>query len=295
MDETVVQGGAAAATAAPEPSDLRKLQLVELEIMKAFAAFCEREGLRYYMIGGTLLGAVRHGGFIPWDDDVDLCMPRPDYERFLELAPQALSGEGFKVESLYSDDAYRHGMAKVTSPKMRIVNRAANADRLEDAWIDVIPMDGFPRSSAAIAAHKARLMFWKVMDATADFDYVVDTNRDRGAAGNLALKCLQGFCRVVRPYGSDYHRVLLNTERALARYSYQAGGRTINLHAARGFTEIFDVDWFGEGAALPFEDARFTAPADWKAVLTTIYGPDYMTPPPESERNVHNSEVLPEG
>ena len=62
-------------------------------------------------------------------------MPRPDYERFLKLAPQALSGEGFKVESLYSDDAYRHGMAKVTSPKMRIVNRAANADRLEDAWI----------------------------------------------------------------------------------------------------------------------------------------------------------------
>ncbi len=275
-------------------SDLRKLQLVELSIMKAFAAFCEQENLRYYMIGGTLLGAVRHKGFIPWDDDVDLCMPRPDYERFLELAPGALAGAGFTVESLYSDDAYRHGMAKVTSPKMRIVNRAANADRVEDAWIDVIPMDGFPSSAPAIAAHKARLMFWKVMDATADFDYVVDTNRDRGFAGNVALKCLQGFCRVVRPYGSDYHKVLLKTERALKRYPYQAGGRTINLHAARGFTEIFDVDWFGEGVSLPFEDAEFAAPADWKAVLTTIYGPDYMTPPPESERNVHNSEVLAE-
>ena len=117
-------------------------------------------------------------------------------------------------------------------------------------------MDGFPSSSAAIAAHKVRLMFWKVMDATADFDYVVDTNRDRGAAGNLALKCLQGFCRVVRPYGSDYHRVLLNTERALTRYPYQAGGRTINLHAARGFTESIRRRLVRRGRnPLPFEDA----------------------------------------
>ncbi len=78
----VAEEGAKIEVADEGVSDLRKLQLVELSIMKAFAAFCEQENLRYCMIGGTLLGAVRHKGFIPWDDDVDLCMPRPDYERF---------------------------------------------------------------------------------------------------------------------------------------------------------------------------------------------------------------------
>lgn len=66
-------------------SELRKLQLVELEILKFFSQFCEENNLRYYMIGGTMLGAIRHKEFIPWDDDIDIGMPRPDYEKFIEL------------------------------------------------------------------------------------------------------------------------------------------------------------------------------------------------------------------
>jgi phosphorylcholine metabolism protein LicD len=65
-------------------SELRRLQMVELEIMRLFAEICEKHKLRYYIVGGTMLGAVRHKGFIPWDDDMDVGMPRPDYEKFME-------------------------------------------------------------------------------------------------------------------------------------------------------------------------------------------------------------------
>ena len=65
--------------------DLRRMQLEELAILDEFVSICEAHSLRYYLLGGTLLGAVRHNGFIPWDDDVDVCMPRPDYEAFLAL------------------------------------------------------------------------------------------------------------------------------------------------------------------------------------------------------------------
>ena len=272
--------------------NLRKLQLTEFALMKDFDRICKKHGLRYYLLGGTLLGAVRHGGFIPWDDDVDLCMPRPDYMRFLDIAGEELAGKpGIGLVSVYSDDTYRQGMAKITDSSVQVINRSANEERHEVAWIDIIPMDGFPTGISAIL-QKIRLLFWRVMDCTAEFDYVIDTKRDRGFAGNLAVKMLGAFSKVVRPYGDDFHRVLMNTERCLGRYSYDESPRTINLHAARGFREIFDREWLGEGRIVEFEGIPFVAPANIEAVLEAIYGPDYMTPPPEGERNWHNSEII---
>lgn len=186
-------------------------------------------------------------------------------------------------------------MAKVTTDKMKIINRSANAERVENAWIDVIPLDGFPAGGFASIAHKIRLMFWKVMDATAEFDYVVDTKRDRGALGSVALKVLELFCRVVRPFGSDYHRVFMRMERALKRYDYDSESFVLDLYAGRGFKEIFPRSALGEGVPLMFEGRLFTAPSDTDAVLRIIYNEDYLTPPPEGERNWHNSEVIQEG
>ena len=79
-----------------EQDELRRLQLVELDILRDIDKVCREHGIRYFLDSGTLLGAVRHGGFIPWDDDVDLGMPRHDYERFLEIAPRAL-GDAYVV------------------------------------------------------------------------------------------------------------------------------------------------------------------------------------------------------
>ena len=76
-------------------SRLRKLQMAELEILKEFVRLCEAHGLQYYLVGGTLLGAVRHKGFIPWDDDIDVAMPRGDYDRFSQIAPKELDPRYF--------------------------------------------------------------------------------------------------------------------------------------------------------------------------------------------------------
>ena len=271
---------------------LRELQLVELQLMEWFVDYCNRHNLRYYLLGGTLLGAVRHGGFIPWDDDVDICMPRPDYVKFLETVEEELVGTDIRIESVYHDRNFRQGMAKLTTSRMQIVNRSASIEHVEDAWIDIIPMDGFPKGTLASTIQKARLMWWKVMDATTEFEHVVDVKRDRGAIGNVAVKALGLFCKVVRPYGDDSNRVFMKTERALQRFRYDDSPNVINLYAARGFKEIFPNETFGEGVPVEFENHMFTAPADIHAALCRIYDENYMTPPPESERNYHNSEVL---
>ena len=271
---------------------LRELQLCELDLMRRFVAFCEKHDIRYYMIGGTLLGAVRHGGFIPWDDDVDLGVPRPDYDRFLELAEAEFTDKDTKVISIYHDQSSRQGMAKITSSKMQIINRSANVELKQDAWIDIIPLDGFPAPGLASRLHKARLMFWKVMDATTEFDYVVDTKRKRGFPQDQLVSILGFLCRYIHPFGRDYHRIFMKMEDVLRKYPYDESARCINMYAARDFREIFPREAMGEGTPILFEGGPFTAPAQIHKVLTTLYGDDYMSPPPADERNHHNSEVL---
>lgn len=288
----MANGSASAGNDERATGKLRELQLVELELMEWFVDFCARHDLRYYLLGGTLLGAVRHKGFIPWDDDVDICMPRPDYVKFLETVEEELVGTDMRIESVYHDRSFRQGMAKITTSRMQIVNRSASVEHIEDAWIDIIPMDGFPGNRLAAAIQKTRLMWWKVMDATTEFEHVVDVKRDRGLVGNAAVKALGAFCKVVRPYGDDSNRVFMNTERALQRFRYDESPNVINLYAARGFKEIFPAAAFGDGMPVEFEDHTFTAPADIHTTLCRIYDENYMTPPPANERNYHNSEVL---
>ncbi|MBR3181960.1 MAG: LicD family protein [Eggerthellaceae bacterium] len=270
----------------------RELQLAELELMNWVVDCCDRYNLRYYLLGGTLLGAVRHKGFIPWDDDVDICMPRPDYMKFLEIAETELFGTDMRIDSMYHDSEFRYGLAQVTTSRMQIINRSATVEHVQDAWIDIIPMDGFPKGGLAVAIHKTRLMWWKIMDATSRFERVVDVKRDRGLVGNVAVKAFGAFCKVVHPYGKNSNRPLMNTERALMRFRYDDSPNVINLYAAQGFKEIFPNEAFGNGTDVEFEGRMFTAPSDIHTVLCRIYDENYMTPPPEKERNYHHSEVL---
>ena len=94
---------------------LREIQLAELEMLKAFDVFCRKHGLVYSIMGGTLLGAVRHGGFIPWDDDIDLWIPRPDYERFISLIydDQEKIADNIIVRSAERDDDFAMPYTKI--------------------------------------------------------------------------------------------------------------------------------------------------------------------------------------
>lgn len=284
---------------AKEGSALRALQLVELDLMERVDALFEKLGLRYYLLGGTLLGAVRHGGFIPWDDDVDLGVPRCDYQTFLEYMqkhPEALAHKNdtcdIHVVSIYTNSTYRQGMAKVTSNAVRVVNRSSDEVRYEDAWIDLIPLDGFPAPGLQALAHRARLAWWKGVDALTEFDYVIDTKRNRGFVGNTMVNITRALSHVVHPYGGDFHRVLVKWDAALQSLEYDMHPRALNMMAAVGFRELFPRSYFGCGQPISFEGKLFMAPDKVEGVLKQIFGPDYMTAPPEDERNWHNTEIV---
>ena len=143
-------------------TNLRKLQLIELEILKEVISLCEKHGLRYYLLGGTFLGAVRHQGFIPWDDDIDIGMPRTDFERFCEIARQELKAPlGFV--SFRNNAEYIYFHPRVYNYNSRVIDRSGVNEKETFAWIDVFPLDGMPGNKLVRKLYGFYLLFLRLL------------------------------------------------------------------------------------------------------------------------------------
>ena len=170
---------------ADDNSELRKLQLVELENMRIFSELCDRHGLRYYLVGGTMLGAVRHHGFIPWDDDMDVGMPRPDYEKFITIARKEMP-QGYSFLNYKYNKNYKRYFSRIVNDDVKIVN-ASNTKRIEEnAWLDIFPFDGMPNNKLIQRIHFWHMTFIRFFYHASCFDELVNLNRP-GRAWYLQL------------------------------------------------------------------------------------------------------------
>ena len=119
---------------------LRKVQLIQLEIVKEIDRVCEENGISYFLVGGSLLGAIRHKGFIPWDDDLDIGMLRKDYERFRKIAPQFLIDK-YRMIDWKKDSNYPHPMCKIIKKGTIYKENKRNDAGEQGIWVDVFPYD----------------------------------------------------------------------------------------------------------------------------------------------------------
>lgn len=247
-------------------TDLRRLQLAELQILKELQRICEAHSLRYYLIGGSAIGAVRHGGFIPWDDDVDVGMPRPDYEKFSALCVNEL-GEQFFWQTYRTEPQYNGVFGK-----LRLNNTVyeelptAHLPIHHGIKIDVFPLDGVPRRERARSLHRIaiKICMMRIGNATR-------TGRRRSLQVRIA-RCLP-------------RRLAIALYERLGKWlPYEQCELVINAAGAWGYKkETAPRIWFAEGEKMKFEDIQAPVPKNWDAYLSRIYG-DYMQPPPESQR-----------
>lgn len=262
----------------------KEIHRAELEILKAFDKYCRRMKLTYWMAGGTLLGAVRHKGFIPWDDDIDIGMPRPDYERLLKLVKEKPVGGHYRLLT-DRDDTTAQPFAQLVRTDLLIEKEADNyleKYRVPYLWMDIFPIDGFPKERWQKKLH---------LDIMAAARFLSIRARATIGKGTSPLRMLLKMPVILlgRLFGVKRLRTFITQVALLFPYERSREvGIAVNGYYGPGEAYL-KKDVFPR-VKLDFEGEKFYAPACYKRYLRGIYG-DYMKLPPKEKRKTHKLKV----
>ena len=257
-----------------ETHDLKKLQQTELGILRDFHKYCDENGLRYYLIGGALLGAARYGGFIPWDDDVDVAMPREDYEKL----KKTYNSEKYFLQNAESEAPFARCVMKLRKNGTHIIEKNCQHIKIHDGiYIDIFPIDYVSDKSSPTLGKRAkrirRLMTLRCIKS--------------GYSGNhMAIKRLIRIALFWLP-------VKAIDKKIDKLCTWENGGErnwaVLFLHNYHWTKQIHNKVVFGDGAPISFEGECFIGPADTHAFLTRVFGEDYMKEPPQDKQKCPHS------
>ena len=261
---------------------LRKFTLDEMhaesiKILNDVASFCDKNDIHYILAYGSLLGAIRHNGFIPWDDDIDIAMPREDYERFLATYK---SENGYKLFSYKSDPTYIFPFSKVSnihdSLKYEYLDYGTHLRGIE---IDIFVFDKCPNNKIKQLLTRLKVSYYRGFADFARYPHHMENN-----------KLVEPLRKIAKRKGTLYW--LKKLDKCTLKYNQ----RDYNLmwpacYPTQMKTEIIPKDAFNKRTKHIFEDQKYFIPENYKTVLTSLFGPDYMTPPPPKDRLAHDCEI----
>lgn len=255
---------------------LSELKAIELNILKVFDAFCKEHGIRYFLAYGTLLGAIRYGGFIPWDDDVDVLVPREDYEKLITLFKDS---DRYRLFAFEKDSRYTFPFAKLCD-MTTLKDEFGYSNEIElGVDIDIFPLDAFDshlkKAKKEVRIIRRNMMFLgfsklKKVESANPIKY-------------LAKAFIVAFSKTV---GSHYF------VRKIQKISYkkeQKGEKYIGckVWCVYGDRGIIPADAFASSVSVTFEDMTVPAPAGYDTYLTCLYG-DYLPEPPKEKQKTHH-------
>ncbi|MDO4413638.1 MAG: LicD family protein [Erysipelotrichaceae bacterium] len=263
---------------------LRDLQLCEYEILKVLDDICKKENLQYYLAAGTLLGAVRHHGFIPWDDDVDVIMPVDDFIKFNEVAKKHL-GDQYFLQTSKTDPDYGYLFTKIRKNGTTLMSPwERNNPGHHGVWVDIFPiipinnkMDYYVKKTTVRFSN-----FLCMNDVLFNYNYEYLVKR----SNPILMKAIA----IMRKTPADARKRLhLKIQKALLKSNPKASSvgiiwTNITLVVPK---HLFD----GKPEMLTFETQKFPVMPEYDEFLTRQYG-DYMTPPPENQRNGGHGMII---
>lgn len=257
---------------------MEELRRIEMEALEALVAFCEEHNLMYYMTGGTLLGAVRHKGFIPWDDDIDIVMPRPDYEKLMSLSNGRL-GKHHRIDFYKKNGNHCRLYYRVVDNRTGYQDEYFSKRYVSSMGIDVFPIDGVPSDP-----EEREVFFKKILHLRKLFMLSVSAPFKGTSKSKAFVKTL---CMIpAKIMGSSYYYKKIND--LVSKYPYEECDQVALVVGYYNKKEVLEKTQYGKGIFLEFEGNHYRAPYDYKTYLTNLYG-DYLKLPPESQRTPHHT------
>jgi len=258
---------------------LRQLQLTMLDTLKVFDAFCRKHGIQYSLYAGSLLGAVRHQGFIPWDDDLDVCMSRDEYNRFITLWQQE-QPEGYILQNKENSPAFTQSFTKIRKDHTTFLQEEGEAEKYHTGiFLDVFPLDRIPNGKWRRLLYKWHCMNYLLL--TREF-VPPKAGLITRLGSAIILACTPKSCR---------EQIRQNTLSKLTRYNDQHELEVATTETVEAVGKPSAPDMLDSYVELPFEDSKFMCFAGWDDHLRRQFG-DYMQFPPEEERTWRHHPVL---
>jgi len=249
-----------------DPKTLREAQLIMLDMLVEFDKICQKYNLKYWLDSGTLLGAIRHKGFIPWDDDIDISMPIEDYNKLIEIAPNELSSDIF-FQTTQTDNKFPFDYIKLRSNKAKIVEfheKDRDIEYHQGVFVDIFPMLTIPNSD-----------FHKEF-----YDDIFKLIR------LVSAKSLH------TPNGIDKPNIRHKLQESLELMHLENGEKVIYSGKMPDLSSWFDYNKIFPLQRIEFEGLEFYAPNDPHHYLENIYSFNYMELPPIDKRATHAQNII---
>lgn len=268
-----------------------RLQQVSLAMLRVCVDICNRADIPYFLAEGTLLGAVRHKGFIPWDDDIDVAIPRPYLDAFVRAAGEALPGNMY-LEEAYAPrpDGTMECLMKLRCTDFAIETYLHETPVRSHPWMDIFLLEGMPAGRLRQRAHFFHVLALRAMIKFGKPDSILvhKPSNERGFSRFLVRLAKSGvFTRLF-----DANRLYGSLRRCLDRYPYETSAYAFVHPSWYQSREVMPRAWYGAGQVGAFEGMVVRLPDNPDGILTQLYG-DYMTPPPEGERQgTHRVRII---
>lgn len=245
-----------------------------LALGKCFHRICEKNSIPYYMLGGSMLGAVRHKGFIPWDDDMDFGVEREYFNKLVQILNEQLP-ENYRLVSKDNVKGFYGGFIKIEDRQTLVKEHLTDFEY--GVSIDIFPLDRTNNNFSLFSKNRIINTLYKI------HSYRFYNLKNY----SLSKRCISKLLHIIHfPFNKDFIYKIIDKHLLKDKGDYLA-----NHYGAWGMKETVHKDTMGKPILYDFEDTRFYGAENYKDYLTSLYGEDYMILPPEEKRKIHITEM----
>lgn len=257
----------------------KKVKQIELSMLEEVIRICEKHNLRYFADSGTLLGAVRHNGFIPWDDDIDLVMLRPDYNKLIKLAKEFKSP--FFLQSTYTDKKYTRGHIQIRydGTAMILPSEGVNVKFHQGIFLDIFPLDVYPKDFSQFS-----LFIEKINKIKRFIDLSVINKKNYGGTHKILFPIFQKIFPL-----KLYYKYF---EKECSKFWELQDGYFDKIYWREQNSRFLKLEksWYKDNIELPFEELKISCPKEFDKILKEMFGNNYMIP--VQENSAHGKVII---